>query len=700
MHQFAEVSLAIPVFPHDRLFDYRIPEELLGSIRPGQMLKVPFRNRESWALVMKTKEASDFKNPEKIKSLINICAPEISLDTKRLQFFKRMSEWCLHPIGECIEAAFPASVRGARKELLEKDISKILDKHQDSPWQIGQSLSLNEEQDRVVRDVVEKSQSEELKHLIWGVTGSGKTEVYLQLIERICSLVNNSEINGENTSENSKGALVLVPEIALTPQLRERFEQRFPGQIALFHSSQKPSELRREWLATALGKKRIAIGARSALFAPVQNLSLMIIDEEHDASYKQEERLRYHARDLAVIMSDLHQCPLVLGSATPSAEAISLCRRKQFHLHTIKNRAVGDAKLPSIEIVDLKEQRGQQTYLPAPGDLEEGKTAESEFLNSIENEFEFISPQLHLALQECFDRKEQAILFLNRRGLGKEAFCFDCGESQSCPHCQVSLTPHNKKLLCHFCGFERAKNSACDQCASKKELQEIGFGTELVESALKILFPTAKSLRLDRDVTEKKGELERVIGEFKEGNADFLIGTQMVAKGHDFPNVSLVGILLADLGMGVPDFRATERNLQLLLQVCGRAGRAEKEGHVVLQCLNPSTPIYDVLQSEQLFDSYENFIDSELEDRSALNYPPFGQLALLHFHSLDLRSAEEASGLVANALKKIKAEGFEVRGPSPSPVLKIRNRFRYQLFVKSTDQQVLRKSLLLSLIHI
>jgi len=482
----------------------------------------------------------------------------------------------------------------------------------------------------------------------------------------------------------NKGSIVLVPEIALTPQLFSRFENSFPGQIAVFHSAQTEKEQRTSWFEVFRKQKKIALGPRSALFAPVKDLSLIIMDEEHESSYKQEDRLRYHTRVAAEKLSQLRGAKFVMGSATPSAETLYKSMTSTVAVSQLRARAVSKQSRPVVEIVDLKKKLSQKTHQSKPSEI-----VENDF--PLEPESLFFSEELVSELTLALDKKEQAILFLNRRGLGRAKVCKKCGYQPSCVQCAVTLIPHKSKMLCHYCGFECPIPQSCEKCSG--EMKELGFGTQALEETLQKFFPKVRALRLDRDVVQDRKKLVETLKLFSERKADVLIGTQMVAKGHDFPQVSLVGVILADVGFALPDFRNEEKFYQLLTQVSGRAGRGDVAGKVVIQSFRPDEKIFQQLKTGEDLDTYKSVIVEILEARKGLHYPPFSNIAMIQFQGLEEQEVEKASALVGQALERVKAKNFWILGPVAAPIFKLRNKYRYHILLKSESDETLHKSL-------
>jgi len=490
--------------------------------------------------------------------------------------------------------------------------------------------------------------------LLHGATGSGKTEVYLRAIER--------------TLARGRGALALVPEISLTPQLAARFRARFGDAVAVLHSSLGARERFDAWSRLRAGRVRIALGARSAVFAPVADLGIVIVDEEHDGSFKQEDGVRYHGRDVAMRRARDAGAVAILGSATPSLESYEAARAGRLTLLALPERAT-PRPLPSVEVVDLRRFRTEK----------------------VDGEPGLLSAPLLAALEETLGAGEQAILFLNRRGFATFVLCTACGHRFSCRHCAVTLTYHRggERLACHYCGYLEAPPARCPECHAQR-VERLGLGTERVEAQLRRRFPSARVARLDRDTAHGRG-LERILDGVRAREIDLLVGTQMIAKGHDFPGVTLVGVLLADQGMGLPDFRATERSFQLLEQVAGRAGRGERPGRVVIQTFQPRHPA--VLRAAD--HDYARFFDDERAEREAGNYPPLSRAALLRVDGEDplavRRAAEAAAAAARAAAAQAPVEArVEVLGPSEAPISRLKGRTRWQLFVKAATPRALR----------
>ncbi len=496
--------------------------------------------------------------------------------------------------------------------------------------------------------------------LLHGVTGSGKTEIYLQALA--------------HALEQGKGAMVLVPEISLTPQTVERFKARFSSGklqtlVAVLHSHLSAGERHDEWHKIRQGRARIVIGARSAIFAPVEPLGLIIVDEEHEQTYKQEEAPRYHARDVAVMRGQMENAVVVLGSATPSMESYANCKKGKFTLLNLPER-VDDQKMPQVRVVDMRQAMFKEKGPP------------------------LFSPQLKEAIKQRLERGEQTILFLNRRGYSTSLMCPKCGYVANCPNCSVSLTYHRieQKLSCHICGHNEKVPLVCPEPKCKNPaIRFAGTGTQKVEEVLAKLFPKARVKRMDADTMKRKDDYRHVLGDFRAGKLDILVGTQMIAKGLHFPNVTLVGIIYADSALHQPDFRAGERTFQLLTQVAGRAGRGDVEGEVFVQAF---TPFHPAIQFARRHD-FVGFYEQEIEFREQLKYPPTSRVALL---TLKGRSEEKvkfsADHLKRELEKKLKnLKDLVIAGPAPAPLLRAENFYRYQIMLRTRAMSALSREL-------
>jgi primosomal protein N' (replication factor Y) len=768
----ARVSLEIAL---RKEFDYSIPAELAGQIDVGSRVQVPFGPRKILGVVTAVAEESSHANLKPILKVIGAqtlvtpkvlklarwigeyycCAPEIALKSVlpeavrkedagwRERLFvralpvsgefpklpKRQQEvWNVVearrelPLAELLELTktTAATVRKLEDRSLVEITSEISERDPYARETIlaSQPLVVNPAQAAVLEKIkaaMDKRNDEvrmmndETKaapilastssfniqpsiFLLHGVTGSGKTEIYLQAIA--------------HALEQGKGAIVLVPEISLTPQTVERFKARFSSGklqtlVAVLHSHLSAGERHDEWHKIRQGRARIVIGARSAIFAPVEPLGLIIVDEEHEHSYKQEEAPRYHARDVAVMRGQMENAVVVLGSATPSLESFYNCKKGKFTLLELPER-VDNQKMPYVRVVDMRQAMYKEKGPP------------------------LFSPPLKEAITQRLERKEQTILFLNRRGYSTSLLCPKCGYVAECPNCSVSLTYHRseQKLACHICGHNARVPNVCpnEQCKNPA-IRFAGTGTQKVEEVLAKLFPQARVKRMDADTMKRKDDYRHVLGDFRTGKIDILVGTQMIAKGLHFPNVTLVGIIYADSALHQPDFRAGERTFQLLTQVAGRAGRGDVEGEVFVQAF---TPFHPAIQYARRHD-FVGFFDQELEFREQLSYPPFSRVALLTLKGRNEDkvkfSAEHLKRELEKTLKQPSAGGasvpaslFEnvkagtpgvsphpknkntfkdlsISGPAPAPLLRAENFYRYQIMLRTRAMSALSREL-------
>ncbi|EGV04393.1 primosomal protein N' [Streptococcus infantis SK970] len=504
----------------------------------------------------------------------------------------------------------------------------------------SQSLELNPEQKQACEAVVGAIGKQHPPFLLQGITGSGKTEVYLQIIQGALDM--------------GKTAIVLVPEISLTPQMTERFIARFGDKVAILHSGLSNGEKYDEWRKVERGEAQVVVGARSAIFAPLKNLGVIIIDEEHEASYKQDSNPRYHARDVALLRAQYNQAALVLGSATPSLESRARAGKGVYQHLRLTQRANPLASIPEVQLIDFRDYIGQ-------------------------NETSNFTPPLIEAIQDRLDKKEQVVLMLNRRGYSSFVMCRECGTVDTCPNCDISLTLHmdTKTMNCHYCGFSKEIPHVCPNCQSHS-IRYYGTGTQKAYNELAELFPEARILRMDVDTTRKKGSHQALLEQFGKGEADILLGTQMIAKGLDFPNVTLVGVLNADTALNLPDFRSSERTFQLLTQVAGRAGRAEKAGQVLIQSYNPNH--YAIRFAKE--QDYEGFYAYEMGIRRQLGYPPYYftiGITLSHKKEEEvLRRAYEVMEILRSGL----SDASIILGPTPKPIARTHNLYHYQILIK------------------
>ncbi|SFA41990.1 replication restart DNA helicase PriA [Parageobacillus thermantarcticus] len=522
----------------------------------------------------------------------------------------------------------------------EKEIEVYRDPYEHRSFAKTAPLPLTDEQEKALSAIVERVRANEHEvFLLYGVTGSGKTEVYMQAIEEVL--------------RQGKEAIVLVPEISLTPQMVKRFKGRFGSRVAVLHSGLSVGEKYDEWRKIHRKEVQLVVGARSAIFAPFENLGMIIIDEEHETSYKQEENPRYHARDVAIYRARVHGCPVVLGSATPSLESFARAKKGVYQLLTLQKR-VSDNGMPNVHIVDMREE------------LRSGNR--SMFSRAL---FEKLKDRLH--------KGEQSVLFLNRRGYSTFVMCRSCGYVIRCPHCDISLTYHRteQRLKCHYCGYEEPITYRCPSCGSE-HIRFFGTGTQKVEEELTKLLPEARVIRMDVDTTSRKGAHERLLAEFGEGKADILLGTQMIAKGLDFPKITLVGVLAADTTLHLPDFRASEKTFQLLTQVSGRAGRHELPGEVVIQTYTPEH--YSIALAAK--HDYDTFYQREMVLRKMNGYPPFYYLTLITVSHPEITKAVAVTDKIAAYLRAQLSDEAIILGPVASPIARLHDRYRYQCMIK------------------
>lgn len=527
------------------------------------------------------------------------------------------------------------------KGLLKKEeYEQYRDPYVNRYFQKTKALPLTEDQQKAITPIlntIEEKQQEVF--LLHGVTGSGKTEVYLQAIEKVIN--------------QGKEAIVLVPEISLTPQMVNRFKGRFGNLVAVLHSGLSLGEKYDEWRKIQRKEVKVVVGARSAIFAPFENIGIIIIDEEHENSYKQEDIPRYHARDIAIERSKIHHCPVVLGSATPSLESFARAKKGVYKLLTMDKR-MNQSRLPTVEIVDMRNE------------LKSGNRS-------------MFSEQLFEKMQDRLAKKEQIVLMLNRRGYSSFVMCRDCGLVVKCPNCEISLTYHKvtDQLKCHYCGFETGTPKVCPECGSN-HIRFFGTGTQKVEEELGKVLPEARVIRMDVDTTSRKGSHEKLLTDFGQGKADILLGTQMIAKGLDFPNITLVGVLSADSSLHIPDFRSSEKTFQLLTQVSGRAGRHQLPGEVIIQTYTPEHYSVQLAKNHD----YLQFYRHEMLMRKQGQYPPFYYLVLIHINHEDVQYVYTVAEKIAQFLRAQLLPSSKVLGPAASPIVKIKNKYRYQVLIK------------------
>jgi primosomal protein N' (replication factor Y) len=693
----ASIAKVVVEISLDREFDYRIPAHLQSIIRVGTQVNVPFKSRDLRGFVVGLSDHSAFGDT--LKEIAGVVGEKPLIPDPIMKLAYWIADYYCAPIEQAVRTVLPSAVRkrGARhkKQLVVSSTGKMPEKitaKQDEVFQILQqhgAMTLSElkertgcsdspvrtlekhglvkiEESTILRDphaglellrtkpfalmaeqqtaldIINASMDQEKPGtvLLHGVTGSGKTEVYLQALQ--------------HALDKGQGAIVLVPEIALTPQTVDRFRSRFGECVAVLHSSLSEGERHDEWHRIRNGEAQIAIGARSALFAPIENVGLIVVDEEHEPTYKQDESPRYNARDVAVMRGHLEHCCVVLGSATPSLESFNNVREGRYELAEMLLR-VDDRSMPLMRVVDMRieaEKEGRPTIF---------------------------SSELVQAIYDRLDTREQVILFLNRRGFSSSLQCEQCGYVAQCAECSVSMTYHKgaHKLLCHICGAEEMVPPCCPECKDP-DFKYPGMGTERIEEILGKLCPKATVARMDSDTMRKKDSYRTVLDRFRTGKIDILLGTQMIAKGLDFPNVTLVGVLYADMSLNMPDFRAGERTFQLLTQVAGRAGRGEKAGEVIVQAYTPHHP---AIQAARNLD-YDGFCTQDLEFRKELSYPPFSHLVLLTFKGESESEVTKAAAGFSERLEKILPESVTHSPPMPAPLARAKGHYRYQIMLR------------------
>jgi len=695
------VIFRVAIFaPVDRLFDYLAPpHQDRCAASPGIRLEVPFGKSKKIAFLVAVANHSDVK-PDKLKQVLRILDTQPLLSVTDMALLHWASRYYHHPLGEVISSAFPVALRQGKaarhqtrqsfrltplgQAVDEKELKKaprqqaMLALFRTCPirpknhpelvsastkavlrqWLAKQWLILeddvpaepitatqtagficNDPQRAAINAVTARLQGFSV-FLLEGVTGSGKTEVYMQVISAVLA--------------QGRQVLVLVPEITLTPQLEQRFRGRFAVDIAVSHSGLSDTQRQQAWLSVQQGHCSILLGTRSALFTPFKNLGLIVLDEEHDSSFKQQEGFRFSARDVAVMRGKLLGNPVLLGSATPSLESLFNVEKKRYQLLHLPERA-GDATEPELQLLDIRNKK-----------MTEG-----------------LSEQLLAHIRQTLAKREQVLLFLNRRGYAPTLICHSCAWVGRCPRCDANLVVHAKanRLRCHHCGHELVLPRRCPACDSP-QLTALGMGTERVEKVLAELFPGHATLRLDRDTTQRKGSLEGYLAQINQGQADIILGTQLLAKGHHFPNVTLVALIDVDSGLFSIDFHAQERLAQQIVQVAGRAGRAEKPGKVMLQTRKPGHPLLVTLINE----GYRRFAEMALAERRQAGLPPYSYHALLRAEANDPQAVQSVLQQVARTAKTCPESGVQVLGPIPAPMARRAGLYRYQLLIQSKQR--------------
>ncbi len=684
----------------DRVFDYSVPDCFLDKIKLGIRVKVPFGKMELEGFVVEIKGSSDVE----VKDILDVIDDEAILNSELLELGKKMQEDTLSTLISCYQIMLPKALKAKNGQVinkkfdtyyyLNKDIvcygklstsqEKIINLCMEKEFVLRKELvdiSLSSLNTLIKKNILLEKKLEHYRlsynekiepkkeltndqrsvvdevlantgyypYLLFGVTGSGKTEVYMELIE--------------DALNKGKTSIVLVPEISLTPQMVLRFQKRFGDNIAAIHSALSDGEKYDEWRRIVKGEAKIVIGARSAIFAPLNNIGMIIIDEEHSDSYKQDDsNPRYNAKDIALLRGKYHNCPVIMGSATPSLEVFARAKKGVFKLLELPNRINGKS-LPHINIVDM-----------------------NEMISKTKGHF---SPVLLEAISARLLKNEQIILLLNRRGYSSFVTCKNCGYTFKCPNCDITLTYHksSRTLRCHYCGYGTKVYDTCPEC-HEKSINDLGVGTEKVEEELNKLFPESRILRMDFDTTSRKGMHEKMIKAFKNHEYDILLGTQIVSKGLDFDNVTLVGVINADTSLNIPDFRSSETTFSLLAQVAGRAGRSDKEGEVIIQTFNPE---HYAIQYTKKHD-YLGFYNREMSIRRELKYPPYYYICYVKISGKDNKYIYEESLKITKIFHN-KLINMIILGPSPCTIFKLNNIYRYGIILKYKKDEDLREVL-------
>ena len=686
---YALVLIQYGVKVLDKTFTYKIPEGMIVSV--GNKVKVSFANKIIYGIVTSVVDSTDL---EKVNEIISVVNPDIKLNDELLELGYFIKENTLCTLIKAYQTMLPTSLKVKNidsdynkydefielnrnkeeileyiennkrnkgqinilnrllnkeilkknevgtcyKKLLELDLIKIekVRKYRINKDNFKKCVyTLTEEQSSVVSEVELNKNN---IYLLYGITGSGKTICYIDLINKVI--------------EFNKTALMLVPEISLTTQMVNRLYNSFGSDVAILHSGLSDGEKYDEYTKINNGLVKVVVGTRSAIFAPLKNIGIIIIDEEHSSTYKQENNPRYNTIDVAKWRSEYNNCPLILGSATPSLESFARAKKGVYKLLTLRNR-VGNYSLPDISIVDMTKEVKKRNML--------------------------FSDELKSEINNVLDRKEQVMLLLNRRGFSTIVSCQNCGYTYKCPHCEITLTYHktSNNMRCHYCGYTKIFSEFCPEC-KEESIRSFGTGTEKLEEEIKKVFPSARILRMDADTTTKKGSHEKYINMISNGEADIIVGTQMISKGLDFPNISLVGVINADESLNIPDFRSREKTFSLLNQVSGRAGRSGIKSKVIIQSFNPDNEIFEFLKSND----YIKFYNSEMNIRKILKYPPYYYILSIKVCSKDYDSASKHSLKIANYLKKNISDNSIVLGPSTSNIFKVNNIYRFQIIIK------------------
>ena len=700
---YAEVLIEYPTKKIDKYFTYLVPSFLENKVKRGMKVKVPFGSKEINGFVINIK--NNYESEYELKEIINIVDEELILNEELMELGNYIKEETLCPLIMAYQTMLPSSLKikddntnynfyktyiilNKAKDEVEKylsnynkdnDQSKMLNdllvndrvlknnysnysintlknkglikEIKEQEYRINKSKNntlvkntLNEEQKEAYDNIIKTKEHQVF--LLEGITGSGKTEVYLNVIDEVL--------------KEGKSAIMLVPEITLTMQIVNRFYEWFGDNVAIFHSGLSNGEKYDEYLKILRGEAKVVVGTRSAIFTPLKNIGVIIIDEEHSETYKQENTPKYNAKDIAITRGIYHNCPVILGSATPTLEAKARALKGVYQYLKLTKRA-GVSLLPSVKIIDMVEEIKKKNYI--------------------------FSDELKEKMQSNIENKLQTIILLNRRGYSTTINCSKCGYTYKCPNCEITLTYHKSSdtLRCHYCGYTTKNANKCPNCG-EDALNYLGLGTEKVEMEVKKLFPMAQVLRMDQDTTTKKGSHEKIIQSFKNREADILIGTQMISKGLDFPFVTLVGIINADTSLNIPDFRSNEKTFDLLYQASGRAGRSSYKGEVIIQTYNPDNYVLNCVKDND----FNRFYEYEMNNRRMLKYPPYYYLVGLKIISKDYNKALENATKVGNYLKNNLDKSSIILGPTTHNIFKLNNTYRFQIVIKYRFDQKLK----------
>ena len=702
---YAEVLIQYGVKSLDKVFTYHIPNNLKDRISVGVRVCVPFNKKNINGFVMSLKEtaSTDFE----VLDIIDIVNESFKLNDELISLGEYLKEKTLCSLISAYQTMLPTSLkidkdkydytiyesyvviknidacknfvltnkkatkqvefinkllkekRISKKEISNQILNALIEKdlvlvekeniYRINPNKINNSEKiLTDEQNEVMLKIKESFNAFNV-FLLHGITGSGKTEVYIKLVSEVL--------------KNKKNVIMLVPEITLTTQIVRRFYDCFGSLVAIFHSGLNDGEKADEYNKILKGEARIVVGTRSSIFVPLKDIGLIIIDEEHTSSYKQESNPRYNAIDMAIFRAKYHSCPVVLGSATPRLETMARAKKGVYKYLTLKNR-VGSARLPKIKLVDLA--------------------------SSYKNGDSIISSELQIKIMKTLSRGEQVMLLLNRRGYSTIITCASCGYTYKCPHCDITLTYHksSNNLRCHYCGYTKFMSDVCPEC-HEKAIKTYGYGTEQIEKYIKELYPSYRVIRMDTDTTSRKGSQERIINDIENHKYDIIIGTQMISKGLNFPKVTLVGVINADESLNIPDFRSGENTFNLLYQVSGRAGRSTDNGEVIIQTFNPLNKTLNYVVNNDYLGNYEY----EMNIRRQLKYPPFYYLVSLKVISKDYNKASLEANKVVNYLRNNLSKETIVLGPTTASIFKINNNYRFQILIKYRFDDALNKTL-------